>query len=92
MKITFPQIGEFRACCLAEEWCEERGISVGRMQGGDPRGLMRGDFDIQKWRNLNDNERAALHGKMTGNMREGPVIIEMFDEPETVERKEELPV
>lgn len=79
MKITFPQIGYFRACRLAEEWCKENGISVGPMQRGDPRGLMRGDISIAKWRNLNDQDRAELHGQMTGNMREGPVVITLIE-------------
>jgi hypothetical protein len=76
---TFHSIGyDFSAMTAAENWCKENGISVGRMQGPSPRGLLRGDFDIAKWRNLSKREKAELHGQMTGNMRNGPVTVEMF--------------
>jgi len=71
----FNEAGDFNAVNAAEKWCAENGISVGRMQRGDPRGLMYGDFDIQKWRNLDAKDRAALHGQMTGDMRNGPVVV-----------------
>lgn len=32
---------------------EQAGFSVGRMQAHAPMGLLFGNFDIQKWRNLN---------------------------------------
>ena len=73
--IAFTNTGDFEACHKAEAWCAERGISVGRMQRGAPRGLMRGDCDIQKWRNLRGFERGQLDGVMTGNMRSGPVLV-----------------
>lgn len=83
MNKTFTTPGEFVACREAEAWCKANGISVGRMQGHDPRGLLRGEFDIQKWRNLNAKERKALHGRMTGDMRNGPVTVSIeLDERE----------
>lgn len=75
LEMTFDQAGDFKASAAAEAWCAERGISVGRIQHGMPRGLMRGDYDIQKWSNLNMAERSALHGQMTGDMRNGPVYV-----------------
>ena len=72
---AFNQVGDFVACNAAEEWCKENGISVGRMQGPAPRGLLRGDFDIAKWRNLSRSEIEQLHGRMTGDMRNGPVVV-----------------
>lgn len=72
---VFDQPGEFVACRAAEKWCEENGYSVGRMQWPSPRGLLRGSFDIQKWRNLSPRERAELDGQMTGDMRNGPVYV-----------------
>jgi hypothetical protein len=45
-------------------WLKARGFSVGRMQAGSPRGILFGDFDIQKWRNLRPADRAELHGLM----------------------------
>ena len=75
--LVFEQVGEFEAFHAAEAWCAANGISVGRMQAGSPCGLMRGDFDIAKWRNLNVIERQALHGEMTGDFRNGPVFVKM---------------
>lgn len=77
-RVTFNQKGTFEACYAAEAWCQENGISWGPMDGpGNPIGLMLGDFHIAKWTNLTRQEQAACHGTMTGNFREGPVVITM---------------
>lgn len=76
-RVIFEQAGEFAAVNAAEAWCRERGISVGAMERGQPRGLFYGDFAIAKWHNLNRADRAALDGRMTGDMRHGPVVIEI---------------
>ena len=80
IKVVFLQTGDFKALYAAEDWCHERGISMGSVQRGSPRGLMRGDFDIEKWRNLSPSDRYALDGRMTGDMRNGPVIINIKEE------------
>jgi hypothetical protein len=69
----------WQAVRSAEAWCEERGVSVGRMDRYDIRGLLLGDFDIAKWHNLTQRERCACHGQMTGEMREGPVTVTLTD-------------
>lgn len=85
MKIVFKEAGDFNACYAAEQWCKANHVSVGSAQRGDPRCLMRGDGLVAKWRNLSAAERSACHGVMTGDMRNGPVTIEMFDaQPEKV--------
>ena len=44
----------------------------------DPTGLLFGHYDwIAKWRNLTPAERAQLHGTMSGDFREGPVVISL---------------
>ena len=78
-RIEFTQTGTFAACMAAEQWCLDNGYSVGSMQAGSPRGLLQGDWLISKWRNLSSVERKALHGTMTGDMRNGPVLIEIFE-------------
>ena len=78
---TFNQAGDFAASRAAEAWCEARGISVGRTERGRPRGLLYGDFDISKWHNMSKAEIAALDGLMTGDMRNGPVHIEIKEPP-----------
>lgn len=84
--LTFPQIGEFRAMWLAEEWIEQNGYTVGSCQGGAPRGIMPAGYAVMKWRNLSQQDRAALYGQMTGDMRNGPVrvaIIRALPTPES---------
>lgn len=76
---TFNEQGDFSANYAAEKWLKERGFSHGRMQGKDPRGILFGDFDIQKWRNLSKNDIKELHGIMRGDMRHGPVFVELFE-------------
>ena len=84
MIITFAYTEEFEACRQAEAWCADRGISVGRMQGPSPRGLLRGSFDISKWRNMSKREISQLDGRMTGDMKNGPVFVEIYDKKEGV--------
>jgi len=63
----------------AERFLESAGFSIGRLQRDAPRGLMFGAWDIQKWRNLNDTRRAALHGTAavttTGAWATSPVSV-----------------
>ena len=82
MRREFTGSADWEAVKRAEKWCEENGISVGRMQRDDPRGLLYGSHDIQKWRNLSANHRATLDGTMTGDMRNGPVVVEICERPE----------
>ncbi|WP_438396385.1 hypothetical protein [Caballeronia sp. DA-9] len=82
MKMVFEGEREFEACRAAEEWCERRGIAVGRPERGAPRGLLVGYYDIAKWRNLSGPERRELDGTMTGDMRNGPVTITLKGEPD----------
>lgn len=74
---TFSGTRDFEASAKAEAWCEEHDLSVGHMQRNDQRGILQGTFDIQKWRNLNHAERMALHGVMSGDMRRGPVHVDL---------------
>lgn len=72
---VFDQEGDFNAFYAAQAWCDENGISYGSMQRNDPIGLMRGNYFISKWRYIEKKERDELDGTMTGDMRNGPVII-----------------
>lgn len=67
----------FAAVKAAERWLEERGYSVGIMQAHGPRGILKGDYDIQKWRNLRPRERSVLDGQMVGG-RGGPVMVTIW--------------
>lgn len=76
--MIFTQPGDFAACRAAEAWLTRRGFSVGHMQAHHPRGILLGDYNIQKWRNLSAADRLALHALMTGDMRNGPVYLELL--------------
>ena len=80
MKKVFKGKKDWEAVNAAEDWCAKRGISVGTMQSTSPRGLKCGDYDIAKWRNLDPEDIAGLDGTMQGDMRHGPVVIELNDE------------
>lgn len=83
---TFTGAGEFEAMYAAERWLKERGFSVGRQQAHAPRGILFGDFEVAKWRNLSTEERVALHGTMTGDGRNGPITVLIFSHVPAVAR------
>lgn len=64
-KATLTGEDSFTVTQRAEAALRESGFSVGRMQAHSPRGILFGDFDIQKWRNLDRADREALHGQVT---------------------------
>ena len=81
MRVEFSEKGTWAALRAAEAWCRENGISVGQSCATGPSGLLFGDYAwIAKWRNLTQEERADLHGTMSGDFREGPVVIVLKDE------------
>jgi len=80
MKKIFDQKGTFSACAAAEAYCESLGLSVGTPQKNKPRGLKRGDVDIYKWSTLSFVEIAQMDGRMTGDLREGPVVVDIKDD------------
>ena len=63
VRVTFPSND------AAVSALEAAGFSVGRLQASSPRGVMFGDFDIQKWRNLRRGDRETLDGHLC---RHGP--------------------
>lgn len=60
----------------AEKALADAGFSLGTNQRDDPRGIMFGDVDISKWRQLSEKDKDALHGvyRRTGG-RGSPVRI-----------------
>jgi hypothetical protein len=76
----FWQPGDFAGMHEAERYLAERGFSVGPQQGNENRGIFYGatNYVIRKWRSLDAKERAAVHGILAGNMRDGPVSILIF--------------
>lgn len=72
--IRFTGGGDFDAMNAAENWCRENGISYGPSQVMAPQGLLRGDYCISKWRNMEKREQLALHGVMNAQ-RDSPCFI-----------------
>lgn len=72
---TFIDAREFAAKHAARQYLGDRGFSVGRWQAHAPCGILFGDYDIQKWRNLSPADIAALHGIMKGDGRHGPITV-----------------
>ena len=78
--LTFPASDvSFATMRAAEKYLDERGFSVGPPQGAHPRGIVFGDFEVQKWRNLSGYDRDRLHGTMDGDSRHGPLLVRVFD-------------
>lgn len=61
----------------AQKALEDVGFSLGALQRDDPRGVMFGDIEISKWRNLSQKEKDILHGVYQRAYRGGPVEITM---------------
>lgn len=84
MEKTFKSTGTFTAINDATKWLQENGFSVGRMCSPDPIGFKKGDWNIMKWRNLSNDDRGMLDGRITSSdFREGDVIV-TFNEGVTI--------
>lgn len=73
----------FAAVSEAEAFCLKMGFSVGRHQRDAPIGIKRGrgQWDIQKWRNLDREHKKLLDGVIVGSdKRHGPVTVLWADE------------
>ena len=73
--ITFHATGPFKAFAEAQEYCRQKGLSVGSMQRDAPIGLRYGDANIAKWQNLSDEDIDNLDGFISGDTRNGPVTV-----------------
>ena len=56
---------EWNALESARTWLKENGYSYAPMCGPEPIGILFGDFEIAKWRNLSTVERKELDGIIT---------------------------
>lgn len=73
----FSSPDTFGALYAAQKWCKENGYSYGSTCRTGYVGIMHGDVLIAKWHNLTQRERSECDGIMSGNFRDGPVIIEI---------------
>src|SRR3546814_4922095 len=56
------------------------GFAIGASQVGSPVGLMFGHYIVSKWRNLNQQQSAELHGIVEGDRRTGPLLVTIYDD------------
>jgi hypothetical protein len=73
----FEQKGTWAAYDVARQWLKESGYSYGSSSVDGPVGILKGDFCISKWRNMTPKERSQLDGTLSGELREGPVVIRL---------------
>lgn len=73
----FEQKGTFAAWNAARQWLKENGFSYGSSSVDGPVGILKGDFCISKWRNMTPKERSQLDGTLSGELREGPVVVRL---------------
>lgn len=76
---TFTADKDFEAMYQAEAWLTQNGYSYGSAERSAPRGIMKGENTyIEKWSRYSKAEQEAFDGLMTGDMRHGPVTVEIF--------------
>ena len=78
-EIEFDDKGTFQAYWSAQNWCNENGYSHGSSDRTGPIAMWKGDFSISKWHNLSKKEQSECDGIITGNHREGPVKITLYN-------------
>jgi hypothetical protein len=85
-EILFNREGTFQALWAAQGWLEENGYSYGSTCRDMPIGILKGDWLIAKWKNLNKKEIGELDGVLiSDDFREGPCKILIYEkQPTTV--------
>jgi hypothetical protein len=82
---TFGSSGaDFSAYAAACRWLAAQGFSYGSMQAHAPTAIFKGAGAVSKWRNLSDQDRAAIAGVITADangFRQGIVSVRFRREP-----------
>jgi hypothetical protein len=78
---TFTDVGDFAAFDACKRLLKDAGFSIGQMQGPAPIGVMFGECEISKWRNMTPKEQRAMHGTIAGDKRNGPVVLLINNAP-----------
>ena len=75
--------GTFESMYAAQHWLTEKGYGYGSSSCGYPVAVMKGDYyDYglpHKMKNFTAKEIASVHGQITGNLREGPVTVTLYE-------------
>lgn len=79
----FKAEGDFVSMYLAHAWLKERGYDYGSTSATFPVAVMKGDYNDYdlpwKWKNFTAKQMNMVHGTITGNMRNGPVVVTLYD-------------
>lgn len=82
----FKVEGTFNSMYAANEWIIEKGYMIGSTdcdpKGGHRAAIMKGDYYAyslpHKMKNFTKKQIDLIHGIMKGNLREGPVTVELY--------------
>lgn len=69
----------FEALHKAQKWCNDNGYSFGPTCVCSPQAIKKGNWNIAKWRNLTPSERKNIDGTITGDGRNGPIKVDIYD-------------
>lgn len=80
---SFTDHGTWNALHAAEKWLRDNGYDYGSMSYPMPTAVMKGDYysyDLpHKWKNFTPKQCNSVDGIITGNFREGPVEVTLYN-------------
>jgi len=78
----FKVDGTFHSMYAAESWLREKGYTSGSGCVGHPTAVMKGnyyDYNLpHKMKNFSKKQTASVHGIMKGDIRDGPITVELY--------------
>ena len=79
----FKENGTFQSMYAAQKWLRDKGYDYGSTSAMHPTAVMKGDYSSYplpwKMKNFTAKEKASVHGIITGDMREGPVFVKLYE-------------
>lgn len=82
-RMKFDDAGTFNAWNACKKWLTAHGFSYGSTSArANGVGVLKGDYCIAKMHNLTTKEIQQLDGIVSGNFRDGPVVLTLKSEPE----------
>jgi hypothetical protein len=82
-KAEFKEPGTFQSMYAAYSWLKEKGYDYGSTCAMLPTAVMKGNYysyDLpNKMKNFSSKQKKSVHGLITGDMREGPVFVYLFE-------------
>ncbi len=79
----FKAEGTFQSMYAAQRWLKENGYDYGSNSATQPTAVMKGnyyDYNLpHKMKNFTAKQKNSVHGIITGDMREGPVFVTIYE-------------